>query len=174
MISDLNILDKSDKEYIENVILNYDFPYFLSKSQVDDDDSPFFSHNVLERPEDRGENKFFNSSTGPFFQKLLERFCKNNNIELKEFLRCCINISFHLKSKKSKLHVDHEYEHKQIILYLNDADGDTVLVHGDKNGVSGTTSIKPQKYKMVCFDNIPHYINYPTNGYRAVVVFTFR
>ena len=165
-----NILNESEKKYINDTILNSDFPFFLSKSQVDGDNRPFFSHIILMRPEDRKPGQSFNSSTGIFFEDILKRFCSKHEIVLNEFLRCCINISFSLGETSSEIHRDHDYDHKQAILYLNDTDGDTILI--EKNNKE--THVKPEKYKMICFEDKPHYMNYPTKGYRAVVVFTFR
>ena len=89
---------------------------------------------------------------------------------MNEFLRCSVNVCFYNNQNKSLIHRDHEFEHKQIILYLNDIDGDTVIINDDKT----ETNVKPEKFKMVCFDGVPHYMYYPKSGYRAIVVFTFR
>jgi len=168
IIEDRDFLNIKEQDYLITTILGFDFPFYLSSSQVDGDDAPFFSHIVLQRPEDRRPDVHYNSSTGEFFEGILKKFCKKHDIEFNEMLRCCINISFPLSKKISEKHVDHEYDHKQLILYLNDCDGDTCIEDGNE-----IKHIKPQKFKGVCFDAVPHYAEYPTSGYRAVVVFTF-
>lgn len=169
IIEDKNILTEEEKVFFDTGVLGEDFPFFIQKEQVENDFRPYLSHAVLVRPEVRTKEGF-NSTTGHIFESILKRFCKKHNIEMNEFLRCSVNICFYNSQNKSLIHRDHEFEHKQIILYLNDIDGDTVIINDDKT----ETNVKPEKFKAVCFDGVPHYMYYPKQGYRAIVVFTFR
>ena len=59
-------------------------------------------------------------------------------------------MTFPLFEGTSPIHKDHEEEHKQLILYLNDVDGNTVLCDEDRMPVQHIT---PVQYRGVCFDN---------------------
>ena len=105
---------------------------------------------------------------------LLENFAKKNNIPSGEFLRCSINFTFADKNERSEIHQDHDFPHKQLIIYLNESDkkATTVILDDDKKTV--LKEIEPEQFKGVCFENKPHYLNYPKKGYRVICVYTFR
>ena len=63
----------------------------------------------------------------------------------KKILRCALNLTFPQKVKKSEPHLDHNYEHKTLLIYLNDNDGDTVILD-KKNKI--WKKVKPKKYKI--------------------------
>jgi len=95
---------------------------------------------------------------------------KNNKLTYKKILRCALNLTFPQKVKNSEPHLDHSYEHKTLLIYLNDNDGDTVILD-KKNKI--WKKVKPKKYKGVCFPYRYHYQFYPKSGIRAVDVYTF-
>jgi hypothetical protein len=85
----------------------------------------------------------------------------------------CINLTFNNGTKKCPIHQDHEYPHKQLIIYLNDADIDSKTIILDKKN-KVLKKITPEKYKGVCFENLHHYMIYPKKGERVVLVTTFK
>ena len=74
--------------------------------------------------------------------------------------------------EKSGTHIDHEYPHKQIIIYLNDADKKSkTCIVDEKDKV--IKSISPEKYKGICFDAQRHFNYNPTTKHRLILVATF-
>lgn len=91
-----------------HVKFKYDsFVHILLKQRLSEDIIPL---------EDR-----INSSWFPFFNNILKRFCDKHNIEIKELRRGAVNITFSIEGLKMlDAHVDHTFDHKVFILYLND------------------------------------------------------
>jgi len=81
-------------------------------------------------------------------------------------------------------HIDYAGYHKQLLIYLNDPidkeshtvilDEDAPLGIPDDGNQKQLKRVIPEKYKGVCFENLPHYQVYPKFGERIVSVFTFR
>jgi len=105
------------------------------------------------------------------FKDILSTFCIKNNIKINYIHRMAVNITFNNGSVyKCPIHTDHDYEHKQLLLYLNDATGDTIIL--DENDKVFKVS-NPEKYKGICFGRTKHYHYFPITGVRQVAVFTF-
>ena len=87
-------------------------------------------------------------------------------------LRVCVNFTYHNgKRLESPVHVDHEFEHEQLIVYLNQPmDRQSFTVVLDEN----ESKIAPRKYRGVSFGKIEHYHYYPKVGDRYVLIFTYR
>jgi hypothetical protein len=168
-IEDNNFLNSEQKHFVDNFLLGSNFPYFLNYN-IDHQHS-YLVHTFMIAPEDRKKDQpEFNSKISPIFVKLLDNFCKNNKLTYKKILRCALNLTFSQKVKKSEPHLDHSYEHKTLLIYLNDNDGNTVILD-KKNKI--WKKVKPKKYKGVCFPYRYHYQFYPKSGIRAVAVYTF-
>ena len=167
-----NFLSKRNLDFIENTILSNNFPYKYRTQCVPGDGNTFLVHNALERPEKR-KSKAIMSDHFEEIGQILQSFCRNNNIQLNEILRAAINFTYNNGSQKSPAHVDHDYPHKQLIVYLNDCDKKAHTVILDEKGKI-LKRIQPKKYKGVCFESLPHYAVFPKKGHRIIGVFTFR
>ncbi len=168
-----NFLSKQNIDFIEKTILNNNFPYKYRTQCVPGDGNSFLVHNVLDRPEHRANAQ---SKQTPYLEdvcQILISFCRKNNIKLKEILRAAINFTYNNGKDKSPAHVDHDYPHKQLIVYLNDCDKKAHTVILDNNNKI-LKKIRPKKYKGVCFEALPHYAIFPKKGHRVIGVFTFR
>ena len=140
---------------------------------------------------------YYNSDYAKIFEDMLFTFCNNNQIICTEVIRAAINLTYNNGQEKCFPHVVHPEYHKQLIIYLNDPpekESHTVIMDKDtslcKNGSDGILfpdedphldeekhqlkRIVPEKYKGVCFENLPHYQVYPKFGDRIVCVFTFK
>ena len=174
-IEDKDFLNRDQKDYINNTILSNRFPLFLNKDDVGlGTGNSWLSHTIVERKEIRVNNKITNPYSD-FFFSMLTSFAKKHNIPDGELLRCCVNFNFKDKNIKSDIHIDHKFTHKQLLIYLNqpqDTNSKTVILDDDKETI--LKEIVPEQFKGVCFENKPHYHYYPTSGYRAVCVYTFR
>jgi hypothetical protein len=151
------------------------FPYFLSMDNLYSPTEPsraVFLHtlmlkNILRLP-DYG---VINSPYYEQYESIFKNFCKQNDIEVNTIFRACINLSTGSNIKHGFKHKDHYFEHKNFIMYLNDASGDTYIYDDDDNLI---TSIKPELYKAVVFDGLTHAAGFcKENEYRIVLVFTF-
>lgn len=168
-----NFLTKENIHFIENVILNHNFPFYLAPRATDDDDHRVMFHNLLNRPEEFKPEERLNS---PYYEdifNLVKSFFNKFNIKNVEILRMCVNLTFNNGAKKCPAHQDHKYPHKQLIIYLNDADPNSKTIILDKKG-NVSKKITPEKYKGVCFENLPHYMIYPKKKERIVLVTTFK
>ena len=91
--------------------------------------------------------------------------------KIKNIFRCAINTTFfNGKVDRVPAHVDHNYKHRQLLLYLDDSSGETVIL--DKKN-KPYKIVRPEKFKAVSFDSVPHYHYFPINSVRRVVVYTF-
>lgn len=168
-----NFLTEENINYIENVILKENFPFYKSEYSTSlQNKHPFLFHLLLRRPEDNYEKRI-NSIYYEDIIKISESFFKKLNIKYKEILRMCINFSYNNGLKKCKTHQDHKYAHKQLIVYLNDADpcSKTIILNKNKKIFKKVT---PEKYKGICFENLPHYHFYPKTGERIILITTFK
>ena len=162
---------KENRKKIDRVLNSLSFPFYMAQSFKDSLNYPYLTHIIVKRPEDRNDDNY-NSIYSEFFLNLLKAFCVKNKIEVNNLFRVSVNMTFNFGVKKSIVHEDHNFDHKQLIIYLNDCDQNskTILLN-NKNKV--IKEITPEKYKGVVFDKCPHYMIYPKTGYRVIVVYTF-
>ena len=176
MIEDKDFLTNEQKDLIESTILSQSFPLFYASSTYDTgkDKMGYMSHIVLRRPEKRRNtnDNGINSDYYDFFKSILVTFCKKHKININKILRINVNLVFPTGIKSSGIHVDHDFEHKNLILYLtNNSGACTHILNDDKKTI--IKSVIPEKYKAVCFGKKYHYIDIPNNKVRIVVVYTF-
>ena len=165
-----NFLSKESISFIQNTVLSNGFPFYFVKSSVLEKEDKSMCHIVLKRPQHRKIDELYNS---PFYKEtlqILHEFFKASGIKYSLFTRICYNLSYNNNFDKCGKHKDHEFPHKQIIIYLDflDKGSSTVIVSNGKEKI-----IKPEKFKGVCFENFDHYFIYPKFGHRLVLVATF-
>ena len=175
IIEDNNFLNLKQKKFIDKTILSNKFPYFLNTHAVRGDNNSFFCHTVIKRPEERKKDEsLYNSNFADEFLEIFKSFIINNKINCEELLRCSVNLTYQTLNKKCPVHTDHQYPHKQLLIYLNnckDKEAKTVLLNNVGKIIH---KITPEQYKGVCFDSCPHYMIFPKQDIRAVLVYTFR
>ena len=186
-IEDSDFLTDEHKQAIEAVRTD-DFPYFYQPSFETAYYEPFthvlLCHILILRQEERKNNQVYNSVFSKIFEDMLVTFCNKNQVEHNETLRGAINLTFNNGQGQCFPHVDHVGYHKQLLIYLNDPadkeshtvilDEDTPLGIPDDGNQKQLKRVVPEKYKGVCFENLPHYQHYPKFGDRIVCVFTFK
>jgi hypothetical protein len=169
-----SFLTEKNKKFIENIVLKDNFSYFLNKSSVKGDECGYMSHVILRRPEDKKENEpYFNSFYHPEIVNIVDSFLKKTKIKYKILLRLAINLTYNNGHEKCEPHYDHTYDHKQLIIYLNnplDKESKTVILKNKKI----YKEIYPEQYKGFCFGKEMHYMYYPKFGNRIVLVCTFK
>jgi len=182
-----NFLNKEEIETVNNVILSNSFPWYYNSSATTEN-FPFFSHVIIDRYDYKKEELKINSNMFEFFNNIINRFCLKNKIRLNKITRMSLNLTYtNYKFKNGDPHVDHDFKHKSIILYLNNTDGNTIIFNKKFNGTdiiydSKTVKnlkiekeIKPEIGKIICWDgDYYHTILYPKiNKRRVVLVTTF-
>jgi hypothetical protein len=183
-----NFLTKKELKVINEYILGDNFPWFFQKCATTEK-FPFFSHGLYSRYDVFKEEPTENSKITSFFKPIIHRFCKKQNINIKKIARGCLNLSYYRGIYLSgDPHVDHEYDHKVLMIYLNDSSGDTLIY--DKINTSNKCvipleeiktpmkiikKIKPEQGKVVCWDgNYFHAASFcKPSEIRAVLVITF-
>ena len=191
-IEDNNFLTDEHKQCIEAVQRADGIPYFyqqsFSRTHYKSFTHTLLCHILIHRPEyqvdDLQVKNYYNSDYAKMFEDMLFTFCNNNQIICTEVIRAAINLTYNNGQEKCFPHVDHPEYHKQLIVYLNDPpdkeshtvimDKDTPLGEDGDEEKHQLKRIVPEKYKGVCFENLPHYQVYPKFGDRIVCVFTFK
>ena len=171
-----NFLSKKNKKFINYIFEDRQFPFYISPSTKSGKDKNgnfirdrILSHVLLNRKEYRKPGECSNS---PYLNEaidILDNFTKKTKIKYTEILRAAINFTYNNGHEYSGLHVDHEYDHFQLLVYLNDCDSKSVTVLKDK-----VVKIKPKKFKGIVFKNVPHMMKLPQKGERVILIITFR
>ena len=166
-----NFLTLENKKFIEEEVLGLEFPYFFQEGAVNAGDKDIcFIHAVLKRLEHSNNHRNAINTNNTIYDStlsILNNFCKSIGEKPNFYTRIAYNVTIPNKNKECKAHRDHIYDHKQIIIYLNESTGSTFIV--DKI----LKEIKHKKYKGICFNNLPHYQRYPEVGGRVVLVATY-
>tara|TARA_B100000900_G_scaffold414455_1_gene441139 strand:+ start:694 stop:1227 length:534 start_codon:yes stop_codon:yes gene_type:complete len=174
IIQHKKFLSKQNKKFID-IILNHSiFPFYFNKKTVTGPKEDYiFSHVLINRYEDREERNFpyKNSKFADEAIDILNNFCKKNKLKYSEIFRAAVNFTVNNNTKQCGWHKDHFFEHRQLIVYLNDADPNSTTLLKVNNKI---IKIKPEKYKGVCFNNVEHGLIFPKKGYRVALIFTFK
>ena len=167
MIKELNNPLGGDYIELKSFILSCNFPWFrfTNTTHNDSDDSiEMFSHTFLERPE---VNKGYSKANSPYIDRCIDvvkQILINNNIKFDLFFRLSCNLVYPTKQvKRTTEHVDHKFFHKNILIYLSDSDGDTVV----ENQI-----YTPKEDGAIIFSG-KHYHYTPLKNSRIVLVGTF-
>lgn len=136
-----------------------------------------FEHCILVRKENRDSvgapPNGINSNWADLFINIFQDFCAKEKITQTELYRISVNLTFANGYKQCRQHQDHPYDHRQLIVYLNNADPiSKTIILNNKNKI--IKKITPKENTGVFFDNKPHYHIYPKKGYRMVAIFTFK
>ncbi len=91
---------------------------------------------------------------------LLEIFMAND-IKVKSVLRMVVNCTHETDGHTTPLHMDHNFETNNIVVYLNQFECGATNVEGESH--------KPQEDDIIIFDGF-HSIEQPCNGTRRVVL----
>ncbi len=167
MIEELRNPLSGDYCHLKNFILSHDFPWFRFSNttrDVGDDNIGMFSHTFLERPE---VNNGYSKSNSPYIDScidVLREIIIFNKIDFNLFYRVSANLVAAGPSvEKTVEHNDHKFPHTNIIIYLSDSDGDTVV---------GKEIYTPKEDRVIIFRGA-HYHCTPTEKDRIVLVGTF-
>lgn len=117
-----NALTTNELDFVDNVLLNDSFPWFYQKRSIPKNKKfskqtyPFLAHNLMLRAESKGnEPGIVNSPHFRMFHDIFNRNCSSH----KYLLRMSLNLTFYNDTEYGDIHVDHNFEHKNMIIYLN-------------------------------------------------------
>lgn len=175
LIEDENFLTKEEKNYLDNNFENIPFVY-TKRIGTYRRDAPVMVHSLVLRADDPKVDQTKDRAVSPytnFFLNILIRFTQKYNLPFNKILRGTINITTKTSWDKTIVHVDHLIPHHIFMLYLGEeVHGNLNLYEQDKKTLIKT--VIPKNFKIACFgDSVPHQFEYPTQGLRRAVVFTF-
>ena len=156
-------LNKKDIEYLDKTVThNNMFPWYYLPEPVTKK-YPCFTHILLPRYNyDTNKGLRINSSFYPSFTSIVENICSKNKIKIKRILRAALTLTWNFKGKHSKPHLDHPFEHINLIIYLNKfSKGSTFLFKETFNDTAGRKVIKEMKADK------GKYIIFPGANYHA-------
>ena len=146
------------------------FPWFYSTSLTFDENQKDFKFepgikHLIYNKEHKHYSKFIFHLSYPLYS-----FCLKENFLLQRVFQ--IRSFCHLPTPDPKPdwppHTDQNYDHYVLLYYINDSEGDTILLEDDKK--TEIIRVTPKKGRMVFFDgSIPHCNGTSTKLSRAVI-----
>lgn len=178
MIDILNNPKTDNYIRLKNTVLGNTLPWFFFKNSVLNNSSleneeyynaEFYTHCVLKRPNDKILYSEPSSETLLFVNEVLNEIFVFNNILVNCIFRISFNCMYHTSNKRTIPHLDHDFPHKNLLIYLNDFDaGDTIVFGKNKKEYRHN----PQEDDIITFDGNVHCNNHPSPGQRRVVLVT--
>ena len=170
------VINPKTTDYLKfkNEILSSSFPWFWTSDSVQDENDnphensiPVFTHTLVKRPLDPPDYNLYpklSSSYAGISNTVLQQIFLYNKIPLECVFRIGVNLTMPMvESKKTLPHVDHDFPHKNLLIYFNDSDGDTVC---------GESNFSPKEDAIIIFEG-EHYHYLPSKLRRVVLVCTF-
>ena len=165
---------------LKDFVLGDSFPWFYNehfvykentehyiKSGEGFSDISFYTHSFLNRPKNTGMGEKYPTVNSPHTGKVsdvLNSIFIANNIEVNCIYRMNANLLHPSKTeKKTLIHVDHPFPHKNLLIYLTDSGGKTVC---------GRDVHDPKEDDIITFEG-EHYNFLPENTRRIVIVATY-
>lgn len=145
-----NALTPKELNFVDDQLLGTNFPWFHQKRSIPKEKKysnqsyPFFSHNLMLRAQSKGkEPGLINSEHFNFFYEIFKR----NRSSFDFLLRMSLNLTFYHDTPYGDIHVDHNFEHNNMIIYLNKFSNGSTFIFDKEHNV--TNEIKG-KYNTGC------------------------
>jgi len=171
LISEMEFdLKPNQKAFLDYVNSN-SFPLYLDEATPG---YTFFGHVLRRRIDDPFNYGSINSDDNlvQVAESFLYDICKNNNIDINIIYRTAINCITYESEDYGDIHVDHPYDHKVFIYYINSCTrGSTYIFDKEKNI---TKVVEHKINKGFIFNNSFHAAGFPgKREVRKVLVSTF-
>ena len=177
-----NVLSEKDLEAIKNILSNKDLDWYISK----DIDFRFFESKALTNKNSVStyqithsifNNKKLTNKNYKFIYYLIKNIFEQNNCHGK-ITRIKVNILFnHFEMNENKYNIPHSdcnKDHCNIVLYLNESDGDTIFFNEyyDKNlnNLTIKQRVSPKVNRAVISDGLMHTSSNPTKNEIRIVL----
>ena len=159
------LVNPKTEEYLKlkSSVLGEMFPWFRTKNKLDS--FYFYSHTFLDRPEFAGFPKPLSNDVDLFLDVFAQIARANKEMEVNYLLRMNANGVEPLPDNPeiSAVHEDHTFPHKNVLIYLTDAGGETFV---------GDDVFHPKEDSIILFEG-PHCHAMPKNDRRVVLVVTY-
>ena len=156
----------------KNLVLSADFSWFrmahtaFEDHQEGHEDFPFLSHRFLTRPLNSCLYSKVNSSHVDEMERVFREIAYANDIDPQVIYRMNANAVYPTANNlPSPLHVDHNFPHNNMIIYLTDLHGGSTMVEGKE--------YMAQEDDVLIFDGKLHCARPPRKDVRIVLVITF-
>jgi len=168
-----NVIPKELVKGYKNLLLSgkNDYIQWSYKTNISENTSynfPGFSHVFFRK------NPEFSNDYSNYFNQILNIFCFNRNIQIKDITlgRIFLQLPYYKdKTIRSAIHIDSTLSHWVCLYYVNNSDGDTIFYDNNKKEIK---RISPKKGRIVFFDgSIFHSANSSSKKHRAVINFNF-
>lgn len=180
MISSLKNPKTDNYKFLKNIILSDEFPWYyhdVSTLYGDEDYShmkdyaniSFYGHTFLDRPDGPVKyNKKVSTIKSQYFDlvyEVFEEILQFNSFSKDYFyLRINANCVHPNPGPQCSIpHVDHKFSHKNIIVYLTNSGGSTIINDFKYN---------PNEDDIILFDKNIHYMKRPLENRRVILVAT--
>ena len=159
---------------LKSLCLGNNFPYCynsnttfgLPHSEGVYDNFGFWSHSVLQKNEKHPILPRISEPYWLIFNSVLQEVFERNSTLPEYVFRVNVNVTLPTDKNLPCLpHEDHKFKHKNLLIYLNNSDGDTVEMDTD-------SAFTPKEDCIISFSG-SHYHYPPTSGRRVVVVCTY-
>jgi hypothetical protein len=131
-----NFLPTEEFKELQNLILNFDFPWRIRENMTDDDKNIYFTYSFF------NENKINSDLYNQYIVPILTRLKCNAPIQVRA------NMYLNKLFKKSGWHIDYNLNNTTALFYLNNCNGGTEFKINGK-----IKSITPEENKIVIFSS---------------------
>ena len=177
MIKNLKNPVTENYKNLKNLVLSNNFPwYYLDKtvSDTDEEDMGFFAHCLLGRPTHQSYGKqvpAIPERVSTYFDEcysILKEILDFNNIDMEVMYRMNINMTPHSSVKSSIPHIDLNFPHKVVIVYLTKFSQGRTIVLGKDNQKFYSN---PKEDSVIMFDGkLEHYQECPDIDEKRIVI----
>ena len=126
---------ESQLKTILSVTDSPNFPWFVvyqNSKKLGEAQEFYLSHGLRSRyEEEEPVAGVINSSICEEFEDIFLQICADNGVEVNTIFRSNLNLTTHIPKKYGWVHTDHEFEHRNFILYLNDFTNGPTYVFDD-------------------------------------------
>ena len=165
-------------EYINDMLLKT--PFSFHRGLVDPENEKGgigFTHPVLLRPDEAIGDTRVVSINAEFLIMLFNFYMKESGFAgaKYEILRISINATVpNVDMVESDIHVDHPFNHKQLLISLNDQyTGGGTVIYPNYPDLSESATIDYGLFEGAFFDSCWHSSKFPEKGVRIMAVYTF-
>ena len=166
MIIECKDFVNDEQQSLINFTLSEKINLLWHYNQVPNDTRPFLCHPLVHNTTHKIVSPYATQFID-IFNCCLIKLKLNFNV----ILRASINVTFPLDDKKyiPIFHKDHDFDHKQFVMYFNNCDGDTEVILNNNNKIL----IKPEKNKAILFGCLKHRAFSPSTGRRTSFIVTY-
>jgi len=162
---------------LKKEILSPNFPWYWNEATIDGnvsdgmENTPHFGHVVVKRPNDYGDESrcLFPKVTSQYSEicnLVLNQIFDFNEIKVNCVYRISFNLTLALSDKPIPKHYDHNFPHKNLLIYFSNSGGKTVCLESEKK------SHDPKEDEIIVFEGL-HYHYLPKTDRRVVLVATY-